>query len=445
MQLIQAKDIDFYYVTTAAGVEQVVQIMDEHKLYAIDTETYPLFDQYGDHASWRDPHTSRIRLIQVNVPNNNVPWVIDVLAVGREGLSPLIAQLQQEDRRKIIHNATYDLKQFKGTFDVWLPNTWCTKVLMQRLGVCTGFKSSQARGHSLKSLSRDFFDIHLSKMEQTSDWSAPELRPEQLEYAALDVGAPKSSGIKSILLEGYDLILNTLIADPPEGFGVGLSLNLDQEANQVLARIEYTGMPINEAILAALMTTAKAELEDCRLKLCRDLDLPVEQKLTFEGGAPKLAIVVPDKVSKLLNNPKAMTERINEKLKTTLDLQLTDVQSSTLETILKKLQSDSSEDEGSEDEDLEESFFMEECRANIDLIDTLLTYKEKLKLTGTNYQALINPVTGCLHSAFNVIGASTGRMSSGGGKYTFNAQQLSKVSVKIDHLENPFESKSIIL
>jgi ribonuclease D len=39
----------------------------------------------------------------------------------------------------------------------------------------------------LKDLCRDLIGIELSKQQQTSDWGAPELTPEQLSYAASDV------------------------------------------------------------------------------------------------------------------------------------------------------------------------------------------------------------------------------------------------------------------
>lgn len=447
--LICAKEIDFYYVTTPEEVLEVAKILSNHSICGGDSEVYPLYEQYGERASWRDPHTSRFRLLQLNVPGNRTPWVIDRLKVGDEGMQPLVQQLMREDLIKVFHNSKYDHKVIRSTMGVWLPAVHCTMVMMQRLGICTGFKASQMRGHSLKAFARDFFDIELSKVEQSSDWSAEELTIDQLEYAALDVGAPRNSNLYSILLEGYFLLKEALESAPPSGYGVTTPLSLDLEANQVLARIEYSGMPVNADMLDALMRNARARLQECKLQMCQDLDLPVEQKIKFTTQGPQLEIVIPDKVSRLLNNPKALTIKINERMKVLLGFELSDAQSDTLEKVLTKLEADAKEIEGEtssniqdEDDELDENFFLEECKEHIGVVGNILEYKTLLKLTGTDYSSLINPVTKCLHSNVNVLGASTGRMSSGGGSDTFNSQQLSKVELLIPAISNPFESKS---
>jgi ribonuclease D len=41
--------------------------------------------------------------------------------------------------------------------------------------------------HGLKELCRDLLGVDLSKQQQTSDWGAAELGPEQMAYAASDV------------------------------------------------------------------------------------------------------------------------------------------------------------------------------------------------------------------------------------------------------------------
>jgi ribonuclease D len=41
--------------------------------------------------------------------------------------------------------------------------------------------------HGLRDLCRELLGIDISKQQQTSDWGAPELTPEQLAYAASDV------------------------------------------------------------------------------------------------------------------------------------------------------------------------------------------------------------------------------------------------------------------
>ena len=41
--------------------------------------------------------------------------------------------------------------------------------------------------HGLKDLCRELLGVELSKEQQSSDWGAPTLSPEQLKYAASDV------------------------------------------------------------------------------------------------------------------------------------------------------------------------------------------------------------------------------------------------------------------
>ena len=56
---------------------------------------------------------------------------------------------------------------------------------------CTKIASKLARTytdrHSLKDLTRELLGIEISKEQQSSDWGAETLRPEQLDYAAVDV------------------------------------------------------------------------------------------------------------------------------------------------------------------------------------------------------------------------------------------------------------------
>lgn len=449
MQITKGEDIDFYYITEPEDVEPVAKRLDQQSIFATDTEVEALHDQYGEKASWRDPHTSRVRLLQVAGEHDEIPYVLDVKKLGVENCRPVIDVLANPEKKKVGHAFKYDLKVIKSTFDVWLPNSDCTMILMQRLGLCTGYKAAQIRGFSLKALARDYFDITLSKVEQDSDWSTPILRSSQLEYAALDVGKPKSSNLKhSILLDGYFLLKQVLETEPPNGFGVAESLEIDQRCNEVLARCEYTGMPVSLDVLNAIYNQAREELQDRILKLCRDLEIPVEQRLNFnEAGIPYQEIIVPPKTLALLNNPKSLVERVNYKL-SAIDKKLTDAQSGSLKSLLKQLkvtkeqaESEPSFEDQSEEEELDHSYFIEDICASSELIDNLLKYKSLVKLVSIDYREIINVVTGCVHPEFLCIGASTGRMASRG---LFNAQQISTLSIIIRVLKNPFVSNSLI-
>lgn len=462
LQLTIGKEVDYFYITTNSELIEAVDLIKKalesrDKILAVDTETYPLYNIYGADANWRDPHTSTIRNIQIGLLNNPVPFIFDVLKIGKENCGYLIDLLMDETIRKVFHNSIFDRKMIKGTFNVWLPNVWCTLVMARRVNVCTGFRAGQMRGNSLKALARDYFGIDLSKTEQTSDWSNPNLTEEQLEYAALDVSFSKEwkSKIKhSVLLDLYYLFLDVLYSPAPKGFGGYCKLKdykepieVDQAANAILAEIEYTGMPVSVKMLDLIYITANRELEDLKLYLCKSFGLPLQQTIEYTEEGPQLKVILSDDTQKTLNNPKKLVQLVNKTLKKQ-GIELTDVMSGSLEEALKRLKAKESREEDEQSD--EEEYYWEDDEEdtlewNIEVIDKLLKYKELVKLTGTDYRKLINPVTGRVHSSYQCIGASTGRMSSG-GKGSFNVQQISSKTliIEIEETDHPYISSSQI-
>lgn len=404
----------YIYLTDEESLSSLIEKIKEVTIIAADTEVKPNYEKHPK-ASWKDPHTSEVRLIQLYAEEWDKPYIVDVLKIGKDKVKPLILELSKANYKKIFHNASYDLKVIRGTFGIWLENVTCTMVMMQRIGLCTGLKSSKLRKHSYSSLAINFFNIEISKVEQDSDWSAPELSQEQLLYAALDVTAPKDSGIKSILIEAYRLFNEALKKD----YKVDMPLDLDLKSMSVVAKIEYNGIPVSEDTLELIMEDLKKKVEDMKIKIAKMLNLPVSKYTTVENGVLKIKEVVSADVSKILNNPKKMVDLINKVSPT----KLPDLKKESLNDLLNSLEDSSNE-----------------------IIETLIEYKKMLKVIGTDYTTMINPITGCLHSQYKVIGASSGRMSSGksdmGEEDTFNAQQLSNTVITIPDRENPFKSNS---
>lgn len=451
MQLIKTLEIDFYYLTNKEELEEIVKLLETKDVLYCDTETYPLYNTYGSQANWRDPHTSKVRNFQVNFKNNFTPYVIDIMQIGVENCQSLINLLLNDSIRKVFHNAKFDISMLKGTLGIWAKNVWCTLVCAQRLNVCTGFRAGQMRGNSLRALARDYLGINLDKTEQTSDWSNPNLSIEQLSYAALDVGASKSSGLDSIVGYLYNLFINTLYTPAPKGFGGHCKLKdykepieVDQAANAILAEIEYTGMPISVKMLDLIYNTANRELEELKLYLCKSFGLPLQQTIEYTEEGPQLKVILSEKTEKTLNSPQQLVQLVNKVLKSQ-GIVLDNVKAESMEAVLKRLKIKDKEEESEDDEYDEEDYYEEEHNAEwgIELIDKLVKYKELVKLTGTDYRKLINPVTGRVHSSYQCIGASTGRMSSG-GKGSFNVQQISGkyVTIEIEDTNNPYISSS---
>lgn len=418
-------EISYLYVTKVEDIQSVINMVSQVEILACDTEVRADFDKHPK-ATWKDPHTSKVRLLQLFNEDWDEPVIVDVLKVGIENTMPLVEELAKPKYIKVFHNASYDLKVIRGTFGLWLDNVYCTMVMMQRLGLCVGLKNSKNRGHSYASLASNFFDIDISKTQQSSDWSVFDLSKEQLTYAAFDVGAPRSSGIKSILLEAYRQIGDSLSNE----YEVSKSFDLDIRSLKVVAKIEYGGIPVAKETLNSVMEDIKAKLEDMKVEIANMLGLPVSQYTSFENGKLSIKYAVDDEVSKILNNPAKMVALINKVLGNKLD----DMKKESLASLLKDLEE--------EEEEILDS--------DIEIVRKIIDYKKLLKICGTDYASMINPITKCLSSNYKIIGASTGRMSSGKSdmeENTFNAQQLSNVAITIPDSNDPFkcESNKVIL
>ena len=81
---------------------------------------------------------------------------------------------------KLFHFARFDLAMIRRHLGVRCAPVFCTKVASK-------LTRTNTESHSLKSLCKEFLDIDLSKQQQSSDWGAKSLSPDQLNYAASDV------------------------------------------------------------------------------------------------------------------------------------------------------------------------------------------------------------------------------------------------------------------
>ena len=81
---------------------------------------------------------------------------------------------------KLCHFARADLGMLAHYLGVMPRPVYCTKIasLLAR---------TFSDKHGLKDLTKDLLGVDLAKEQQTSDWGAAQLTPEQLNYAASDV------------------------------------------------------------------------------------------------------------------------------------------------------------------------------------------------------------------------------------------------------------------
>jgi ribonuclease D len=81
---------------------------------------------------------------------------------------------------KIFHFGRFDIAMFALHLGVLTAPVYCTKIASKLARTYTD-------RHGLKDVVRELMGVDLSKAQQSSDWGAAALSPEQLAYAASDV------------------------------------------------------------------------------------------------------------------------------------------------------------------------------------------------------------------------------------------------------------------
>jgi ribonuclease D len=134
---------------------------------AIDTETLGL-----------KPHRDRLCVVQLS-PGDGSADVVQI-AAGQTRAPNLVKLLRDRKVTKIFHYARFDLAALFNAFGTMPEPVFCTKLASRLTRTYTD-------RHGLKDLVAELLGVSLSKTQQTSDWGAPTLTQEQLDYAASDV------------------------------------------------------------------------------------------------------------------------------------------------------------------------------------------------------------------------------------------------------------------
>jgi ribonuclease D len=136
-------------------------------IVAVDTETMGL-----------NPRRDRLCLVQLSSGDGNCELV--QIPQGARQAPNLTRLMQNPAVLKIFHFARFDVTALKQGLGIDCRPIYCTKIASRLVRTFTD-------RHGLKDLCKDLLGIELSKQQQSSDWGAPELTPEQLRYAASDV------------------------------------------------------------------------------------------------------------------------------------------------------------------------------------------------------------------------------------------------------------------
>ena len=134
---------------------------------AIDTETLGL-----------NVNRDRLCLVQLSAGDGSAHLVqFD----GSDYSAPnLKALLTDPAVLKIFHFARFDIAVLERYLGVVTTPIYCTKIASKLVRTYTD-------RHGLKDLVGELTGVELSKQQQSSDWAARELTPQQLAYAASDV------------------------------------------------------------------------------------------------------------------------------------------------------------------------------------------------------------------------------------------------------------------
>ena len=136
-------------------------------MVAIDTETMGL-----------NPFRDRLCLVQLSSGDGEAHLIkLDNPIKPCPNLTEL---LENNSVTKLFHFARFDISTLSQNITPVKGPIYCTKIASKLARTYTD-------RHGLRDLCRELLQIDISKQQQSSDWGADSLSPEQAEYAAGDV------------------------------------------------------------------------------------------------------------------------------------------------------------------------------------------------------------------------------------------------------------------
>ena len=139
---------------------------------AVDTETMGL-----------NPIRDRLCLVQLSSGDGTAHLVqlLPRAMGGRDYECPNLKRLLADrNTTKLMHFARFDVGVLQHRLGITVAPVKCTKIAARLVRTFT-------ERHGLRDLCKELLGVEISKQQQTSDWGAEQLSPEQLAYAASDV------------------------------------------------------------------------------------------------------------------------------------------------------------------------------------------------------------------------------------------------------------------
>lgn len=230
------------------GIESL-QLLETADLVAFDVETTGL-----------QPVRGGLRLVQL-AADGEFPVVIDCWELDDPSWLAL-DRFFGTKRRWVAHNAQFDLGWLQEHELYPEGEVYCTMLASRVL--TNGLPNIK---NSLQAVAQRYLGEEVDKQEQKSDWSVPDLRREQLEYAANDV---------RLLLDLWEPMVQRL-----EAGDLTKAWALECKALPAVAQMWRTGLPFNREALERLRDDLTTQQETLGQEFVVALDeaLPPHSKL----------------------------------------------------------------------------------------------------------------------------------------------------------------------
>src|SRR5689334_24333415 len=337
---------NYELIRTADELRKAIETLETQPVVGLDTETTEL-----------DPYTSRLRLIQLAIPDRVYIIDFDHFANGdsrrSDALAPLRRLLAAPRPIKIAHNAKFDAKFIKHHLGVDLGGLFDTLLASQLVGA-----GDIEERHGLETVAGRYLNELVDKSERLSNWNL-ELTAAQLEYAARDA---------AILLPLREKLIE----------------RLKTESLIRVAQLEFECvMPVVDIELAGFFMHKDRWLEQLGIVEKRRIELAEQlQEVLAEESQEVSLFGGPQREDINLDSQQQLTKALNRL--------------------------------GIPVPDSTRNWKLQPLAAQYPIIGTLLEYRTMQKaLTsyGQNMIEFINPKTGRLHADFRQIGAPTGRFA----------------------------------
>ncbi len=125
-------------------------------------------------------NNKRDRLCLVQISDGNGDAHLVQFGKGAYNAPNLVKLLSDTKRLKIFHFARFDLAVIREYLGVRIGPVYCTRTASRLVRTYTD-------KHGYKDICRELLGVDISKQQQSSDWGASQLSPEQIDYAASDV------------------------------------------------------------------------------------------------------------------------------------------------------------------------------------------------------------------------------------------------------------------